>query len=157
MINTEIDKEDSGMKETFNIEDVALITGLSTRTIRSYIANGFLAGDKSSGAWQFTPEQVDAFLQNKTVQPTLRSKKNAIVFDFLGEPHKEADMMCVVLDLPSDQAMRASTLLCKYMCEIKAKAELRFASDRIGKTTRMILSGNDADVMDLLARYYKER
>ena len=63
------------MKDTFNIEDMALITGLSTRTIRSYIADGFLEGDKSSGAWQFTPEQVDAFLQNKTVLPTLRSKK----------------------------------------------------------------------------------
>ena len=145
------------MKDTFNIEDVALITGLSTRTIRSYIADGFLKGDKSSGAWQFTPEQVDAFLQNKTVLPSLRSKKNAIVYDFLGASHKEADMMCVVLDLPSDQAHRASTLLCKYMCEIKAKAELRFASDQLGKTTRLILSGHDADVLDLLTRYYKER
>ena len=145
------------MKDTFSIDDMAMITGLSTRTIRNYIADGFLEGDKSSGAWQFTSEQVDAFLQNKTVQPTLRSKKNAIVYDFLGVPHKEEDMMCVVLDLPTDQANRVSTLLCKYMCEIEAKAELRFASDRIGKTVRIILSGSDTDVMDLLVRYYKER
>lgn len=100
---------------------------------------------------------MDAFLQNKTVLPSLRSKKNAIVYDFLGASHKEADMMCVVLDLPSDQAHRASTLLCRYMCEINAKAELRFASDRLGKATRLILSGNDSDVMDLLSRFYKER
>ncbi|MBQ1381406.1 MAG: hypothetical protein IIY79_05265 [Ruminococcus sp.] len=89
--------------------------------------------------------------------PSLRSKKNAIVYDFLGASHKEDDMMCAVLDLPSDQAHRASTLLCKYICETKAKAELRFASDRIGKTTRLILSGNDSDVMHLLSRYYEER
>ena len=157
MMEPETDKEDPGMKETFNIEDMALITGLSTRTIRSYIAGGFLEGDKSSGSWQFTAEQADAFLQNKTVQPTLRSKKNAIVFDFLGASHKDADAMCVVLDLPSDQAVQVSRLFCGFMCEIRAKAELRFASDRIGKTTRLILSGSDSDVMELLARYYRER
>lgn len=47
---TEINEEDSSMNDTFNIDDMALITGLSTRTIRSYIADGFLDGDKSSGA-----------------------------------------------------------------------------------------------------------
>ena len=145
------------MKESFTIDDMAMITGLSTRTIRNYIADGFLEGDKSSGAWRFTSEQVDAFMQQKAVQPTLRSKKNAIVFDFLGVPHKDADKMCVVLDLPSDQANRASTLFCRYMCEIEAKAELRFAADCLGKTTRLILSGKDSDVMDLLTRFYKER
>ena len=145
------------MKERFNIDDLAMITGLSTRTIRNYIADGFLVGDKSSGSWQFTLDQVDSFLQNKKVQPTLRSKKNAIVYDFLGSPHKDADMMCVVLDLPSDQALHASILFCKYISEVEAKAELRFASDRIGQMVRLILSGSDADVMDLLARYYKER
>lgn len=98
----EINGEDSSMKDTFSIDDMALITGLSTRTIRSYIADGFLAGDKSSGAWRFTAEQVYAFLQNKAVRPALRAKKNAIVYDFMGAPHKEQDMMCVVLDLPSD-------------------------------------------------------
>ena len=97
------------MKDTFSISDMALITGLSTRTIRSYIADGFLAGDKSSGAWRFTAEQVYAFLRNKAVRPALRAKKNAIVYDFMGAPHKEQDMMCVVLDLPSDQVRRAGS------------------------------------------------
>ncbi len=157
MMDIEIHKEDSDMKDSFSIDDMALMTGLSTRTIRSYIADGFLEGDKSSGAWQFTSEQADAFLQNKAVRPTLRSKKNATVYDFLGAPHKEQDMMCVVLDLPSDETGRAAALFCKYMCKIEAKAELRFASDRLGKTARVILSGSDSDVMDLLARYYKER
>lgn len=38
------------MKDRFSIDDMALITRLSTRTIRNYIADGFLEGDKSSGA-----------------------------------------------------------------------------------------------------------
>ena len=35
--------------------------------------------------------------------------------------------------------------------------ELHFASDSPGKTSRIILSGRDSDVMALLSRYYKER
>ena len=145
------------MKDFFNIEDVAMMTGLSTRTIRNYLADGFLKGDKSSGAWQFTAEQVDAFLQNRTVRPTLRAKKNAVVYDSMGAQHKEADSMCVVLDLPSDQANRASALFCRYMCEAEPAAELRFAADRVGGTARILLSGCDSDVMALLQRYYGER
>ncbi len=145
------------MKEVFNIEDMAMMTGLSTRTIRSYIASGFLSGDKSSGAWQFTAEQVDAFMQNKMVLPALRAKKNAIVYDFLRVPHKEQDMMCVVLDIPSDQANRASMLFCRNISDVEAQAELRFACESIGKTTRVILSGSDRDVTELLSRYYNER
>ena len=146
------------MKETFNIDDIAMMTGLSTRTIRNYISGGFLKGDKSSGSWQFTTEQLAAFLQNKTVLPTLRSMKNAIVYDFIGDKPKGNDKMCVVLDLPSDSASRASALFCKYISDYKPEAvELRFASDRVGEGTRLILSGSDADVMALLNRYYSER
>ncbi|MBO4916149.1 MAG: helix-turn-helix domain-containing protein [Oscillospiraceae bacterium] len=146
------------MKDTFGIDDVALMTGLSTRTIRNYIADGFLSGDKSSGAWQFTAEQLDAFFRNKTVQPTLHSKKNAIVYDFIGQKPRGEDKMCVVLDLTSDSAKRASALFCKYMSGYKPEsAELRFASDNIGDGVRVILSGADSEVMALLNRYYAER
>ena len=145
------------MKEFFNIDDVAMMTSLSTRTIRTYIADGFLVGDKSSGAWQFSPEQVEAFLQNKMVLPTLRSKKNAIVYDFIGSKPTGDSKMCIVLDLPLSDLMRASTLFCQYMSAVEPKAELHFAADPIGKGGRIILSGADSDVLELLNRYYSGR
>ena len=48
------------MKETYSINDVAMITGLSTRTIRNYISLGFLSGEKVNGAWSFTDKQIEA-------------------------------------------------------------------------------------------------
>ena len=155
MIVTEKERRQD-MKDFFTIADMTVMTGLSSRTIRTYIAEGFLQGDKSSGVWQFSPEQIDRFFNNAAVRPTLRAKKNAVVYDFLGAPHGE-NMMCVVLDLPAESLSQASALFCGYISEIQAKAELRFASDRIGKKGRVILSGSDADVMELLARYYNER
>ncbi len=146
------------MKETFNIDDVAQITQFSTRTIRSYIADGVLVGDKSSGSWQFTAEQVVAFQQNKAVLQTIRSKKNAIVYGFMLDEPQDDDKMCVVLDLPSDKENHASTFFCKYLADFQPEnVEIRFSSDKLGSGTRVILSGADSDVMKMLNRYYAER
>lgn len=144
------------MKDTIGIDAIVMMTGLSDRTIRNYIADGFLQGDKSSGSWQFTAEQVDAFLTNKTVLPALRSKKKAIVYDFISEPPKDTDKMCVVLDLASPAADHASSLIFKHLADFEATEELHFASDRIGKGVRITLSGCASDVMALVNRYYAE-
>ncbi len=144
------------MKDTFGIDAIVMMTGLSDRTIRNYIAEGLLQGDKSSGSWQFTAEQVDTFLNNKAVLPTLRSKKNAIVYDFISEVPKDTNKMCVVLDLALEAADSASSRICKYLADMEPEAELHFASDRIGKGVRITLSGCASDVMALLNRFYTE-
>lgn len=85
---TEINGEDSSMKDTFNIDDMALITGLSTRTIRGYIADGFLDGGKSSGARRFTAEQV----YRKSQKPPARAGGFAVAgIDLL---RARADLPC---------------------------------------------------------------
>ncbi len=142
------------MKDSFGIDAIVMMTGLSDRTIRSYIADGFLQGDKSSGSWQFTAEQVDAFLNNKTVLPALRSKKNAIVYDFISEVPIDADKMCVVLNLASETAGSASALMCEYLADMEPIAELHYASDRIGQGVRITISGCTSDVMALMNRFY---
>ena len=144
------------MKDTFGIDAIVMMTGLSDRTIRSYIADGLLRGDKSSGSWQFTAEQVDSFLNNKAVLPALRSKKNAIVYDFISGEPKSFDKMCVVLDLTSPAADHASSRICKYLADMEATEELHFASDRVGKGVRITLSGCASDVIALMNRFYTE-
>lgn len=147
-------QEDKIMKELYNIEDVALMTGLSTRTIRHYIAEGFLEGDKSTGAWLFTSEQIDLFLQKDVIRPAVRAKRNAIVYDFMGSKPQNQGRMCVILDLPSNHEMEIMALFCKRISEMEPEAELHFASDRLGKGLRIILSGSDKDVRNLLDHYY---
>lgn len=142
------------MKDTYSINDVALITGLSTRTIRTYISTGFLSGDKMNGTWAFTPEQVEAFVQNKAVQPPIRAKKNAIVYDFLGmKPYKQ-DKMCMILDLTTSEAVSSSVFFCQKISTCAPEAELHFASDPLGSGVHLILSGSPKDVIDLVNQYY---
>ncbi len=142
------------MKETYNIEDVALMTGLSTRTIRTYLSAGFLEGDKSGGSWQFTAEQVGRFMEDPAIRPAVHAKRNAIVYDYLSSLPSDAGRMCVVLDLPKGKAEGASAFFCKAMCAASPSAQLRFASEPVkGGGTRVILSGNEEDVSALMDGY----
>jgi hypothetical protein len=145
------------MKEAFSINDLAMITGLSTRTIRTYITTGFLSGEKIDGAWVFTHEQVLAFIENKAVQPSIKAKKNAIVFDFLGTKPYNNDKMCTILDLAAKEALTASVFFCEKISECSPEAELRFASDPVGTGVRLILSGSPKDVMNLMNQYYEKQ
>lgn len=142
------------MKETFSINEVAMITSLSTRTIRTYISTGFLNGEKVNGAWQFTPEQVEAFTQNRTVKPSIKAKKNAIVFDFLGTKPEKQDKMCTILHIPTKEAVATSMFFCERINDSTPETELQFASDPQGSGVRVILSGSSKDVMGLLGAYY---
>ncbi len=145
------------MKDTFSINDVALMTGLSTRTIRNYIAAGFLSGEKANGAWAFTAAQVEEFTQNKAVRSAVRAKKHAIVYDFLGTKPFGGDRMCTILDLTTREALTASVFFCEQISKCSPEAELRFAADPVGAGVRLILSGSPGDVMGLLNRYYDGR
>ena len=106
------------------------------------------------GAWTFTPEQIEAFTQNKTVKPSIKAKKNAIVFDFLGNKPEKQDKMCTVLDLTTKEAVKASLFFCDKISDCTPETELQFASYQTGNGVRLIISGSTKDVMDLLNQYY---
>lgn len=65
------------------INHLVLITGLTDRTIRSYISSGILKGEKINGIWHFTAEEVEDFIKNPAVRPSITAKNNAIIYDFL--------------------------------------------------------------------------
>ena len=143
------------MKETFSINDIALITSLSTRTIRTYVSAGILSGNKVNGKWSFTPEQIDTFLQDKAVRQSLRAKKNAIVYDFMGARPYKQDKMCIILDLASSETRSAPLFFLQKLTECAPEAELHYSSDPLGTGVRLILSGNPKDIMPLLNQFFE--
>ncbi len=42
-------------KEFYTINELALISGFTTRSLRNFISMGHLNGEKIDGIWQFTP------------------------------------------------------------------------------------------------------
>ena len=77
------------MSKYYSINDVAMMTGLSTRTIRNYIKMNLLDGEKVDGVWKFTEENFQSFVENPNVKPSIQAKSNAIVYDFMLDNHKK--------------------------------------------------------------------
>lgn len=142
------------MKEFYTLNDLAMITSLTTRTLRNHLRQGTLSGEKIDGIWTFTDEQIQDFLALPAVRQSVEARRNAPVFDFLADNHKRANRACVILDYVTDD--REAMALSRFYCDCANRA-----SDielRIGNTpghTRVILSGGEDTVMDILEAYYR--
>ena len=71
------------MEKKYNLNDLALMTGFTTRTLRNYLLGGILKGEKIDGVWQFSDEDLDRFFAEPFVKEGIRIKRNGVVFDFL--------------------------------------------------------------------------
>ena len=136
------------------ISHLTLITGLTDRTIRNYIASGILKGEKINGIWHFTPEEVDSFIKNPAVRPSIVAKNNSIVYDFMLNDSKKEEETCVILDLPKADVKAVSEFFC-YSINNGKYENINFSLDGYYKTPRVILRGKPSDVFGLIDKYYK--
>ncbi len=141
-------------EELYLISHITLITGLSDRTIRNYIASGILKGEKINGIWHFTPEEVDAFIKNPAVRPSIVAKNNSVVYDFMLNDSKKEEETCVILDLPKCDIKETAEFFCYGISNGDYK-DINFSFDGNYKTPRIILRGKPSDVFGLIGDYYK--
>lgn len=141
-------------EELYLISHITLITGLSDRTIRNYIASGILKGEKINGIWHFTPEEVDAFIKNPAVRPSIVAKNNSVVYDFMLNDSKKEEETCVILDLPKCDIKETAEFFC-YGISSRDYKDIKFSFDGNYKTPRVILRGRPSDVFGLIGDYYK--
>lgn len=135
------------------ISHLVLITGLTDRTLRSYIASGILQGEKIGGLWHFTPEQVDAFVRHPAVRPSILAKQNALVYDFLLDTQKAEGEVCMVLDIPGADRKALAEYFC-YKISHGDYHNLRFAFDGVTQVPRILLSGRTEEILSLVNEYY---
>lgn len=138
------------MAETYTIQDIAGMTGLNERTIRSYLADGLLKGEKTDGAWRFTAEQFGDFLRQDMVRASVQAKANAVVYDFLITDRRKESAACLILDQPSAEDQEPG--LREALSEQVNRLELRWAYRYQDGMARSILSGPSAALGELLAR-----
>ena len=145
------------MKDSYTIADIVEITGLSDRTIRSYISQKVLEGEKIEGAWRFTPEQLSTFMNDRNVLPGIRAKKNAIIYDFLSDSHRREQELCLMVDLPGADSQAVSSFFCDAIND-GVYENIRFSFDSLGgQTPRVILKGKPDQVLGLMQRFYEAR
>lgn len=140
------------MGEYYLISHLVLITGLTDRTIRNYIASGILQGEKINGLWHFTAEQVERFISHSAVRHSILAKNNALVYDFLLDYKKTAQEACIILDLPGMDKKEVAEFFC-YRISNGGYSNIRFSFDGVEAVPRVILKGDMAQVLRLVNEF----
>lgn len=143
------------MEKKYNLNDLALMTGFTTRTLRNYLLGGILKGEKIDGVWRFSEEDLDAFFKESFVKEGIRIKRSGVVFDFLAAKGAKTARTCAILDVPADlkEGRAISTFFCDKMNDA---SDVVFTFDWDKGVCRVILAG-DAEQVAGLVRAFNER
>lgn len=143
------------MEKNYTINEVATMTGLTTRTIRSYLKAGIIGGEKINGIWQLSAEDFGEMLDNPAVKPSIKAKNNAVVYDFLADEKKKINKICTVIDLNVEdrEAEEISQLFCDGINTGEFE-DIVFKFEKRGRNVRVILSGADEAIFEIVKRYY---
>lgn len=144
------------MEKYYTLNEVAMMTGLNTRTLRNYLKMDVLKGEKIDGIWKFSECEFADFISNPYVKPSLQAKSKAIVFDFLNEKEKQLNEICTILDLHVD--LTESDEISEFFCTERNKRpdeNITFSFEKNGAYTRVILRGYEDTVMEILNAYYR--
>lgn len=146
------DKENYCMERTYTLNDIAMMTGFTERTLRTYLKNGLLKGEKTKGIWSFPAASVDAFFQEPYVKEGLRIKRSAAIFDFLADRKKKNPRTCVILDLPC--SLSEGNGISDFFCRQMEKArDVQFTFDWDGGMSRVIICGAEEQVRIIMNNY----
>ena len=143
------------MQDMYTINHVALMSGLSSRTIRNYMKMGLIEGEMINGVWHFSAEAVGDFFANPNAAPAIKAKRNALIFDFLADDAKQQDEMCTVIDQRAN--LEEANAISEFFCDAINRAwsgVIRFGFSFNGNQARIILTGPEDAVQQLLVAYY---
>ena len=136
------------MKDKYSIDEVSLMSGLTTRTIRNYLKDGQITAEKEDGRWAFSAEDFTGMLSNPYVRAAIKAKNNAPVFDFIADDKKDTDSACLVIDrVPGEKDEPA---LIEKLCKLSQnEAGLQMRFDKSGTHLRITLAGKEESVLKI--------
>lgn len=147
------------MKEYYTINEVAVMTGFTTRSLRLFIQQGFLEGEKIDGKWCFTVEQLEAFISNPNIKAGIKIKNNALVYDFLADFEKSESKTCIILDFhisSNEEFEEISTFFCTAMSDENVSAS-KMKLERQNNSVRLIISGPEDFIADVMKKWYEKK
>ena len=144
------------MEKYYTINEISIMTGLTTRTISNYLKSGLINGEKINGIWMFSHEDFSDMLANPAIKPSIQAKNNAVVYDFLVDNKKKINKICTIIDLYIDdtESNETSEFFCNTINSLSETGELSFKFEKNGRNVRVILSGTEETVIDILNKYY---
>jgi len=148
------------MEKLYTVEDVAKMTGLTSRTIRNYLADGRLTGRKVGAQWRFTEENIAAIFTEASSRKDVSRAAAGEVEAFLKPQSRSSATVCAVVDYPAESAEAVAPLVQKLTDQYNGFDEpsLRFIYDFDEKNgvARFTLIGEIAMVAKMIKTIRKD-
>ena len=139
----------------YTVADVAQVTGLTSRTIRNYLKDGTLTGQKIGVQWRFTEEEIRKLFSKQTPGGNTTSQR---VRGFLGNQDREQNSCLTLMDVPHVDEKKGMSLY----CEMKALAdneklisEITYEYHEDLQLLRVAVTGETGAVTDFLEQSRK--
>ena len=136
----------------YTVEDVAKMTGLTTRTIRNYLKDGRLKGLKVGAQWRFTEQNIKDLFEEQGVSDSMKEAKNQLVADFCTRKGRKP-RICTIFDIPCSSGQEAQTL-CEPVIELvnvlQDKGEIELSFQYLNGRARFIIMGDPKLVQRVL-------
>ena len=123
----------------FTLAQLAEMTLLTERTLRTYLRAGLLQGEKTSRGWRFTREQASALMRSPAARRAMNANRMAQAEDFLHRRMDTAGQTCAVTDIPVDDD--AASRLMDAALALAAEGSLRMVWHCEGSMARVLLRG----------------
>ncbi len=134
------------MKNYLTIEDIANEMQVTTRTIRNYLREGKLKGEKVDGRWRFSNENLYELISLLSIG----NQGMDAVEDFFKKTHKPVYESIVIIDIPILNAETAEfycdKILERYNMVYSGKGRKLHYEIISGDKIRVIVSGPNAYV-----------
>lgn len=134
----------------YTIKDLALMSGLTERTLRNYLQMGVLKGEKIDGVWQFSMEQIEDFWATDYAKAAIKTNRKALLFDYLRNPPEDKNTMCAVMNFPKENWKKVSNFFCDAVSKGK-NLQMTFDSEK--GMNKVILIGDYSTVCEILNEF----
>lgn len=132
-------------KDIYTINEISVMSGLSTRTIRNYLADGQIHGVKKDGKWCFSFEDYVNMLENPYIGPAIKAKSTAPVFDFIRNDKKTDNSVCMIIDrkVNGEEEQSLAEKLCNL---VNGYGGVEFRYRKKKDHIRIVLAGGEENV-----------
>jgi len=103
----------------YTLAELALITGYSTRSLRSFYRQGLLGGAVAAGKYSFSEEDVELFMAQPFIKAGLETKFRMQVQYFLDEEHREHPVSCLIHDEPDRAPQKYQERMGRYLSALR--------------------------------------
>lgn len=143
----------------YTLADLALMTGYSTRSLRTFYRQGLLTGTLVEGKYSFSEEDLDFFMAQPFIKSGLTTKFRMKVNHFLEEEHTQHPATCLIHDEPDrEQAEQLNSILLEYINrECRERFSYTYLFDDKKGVSRFIFIGQIKDLTAVMERIGKNQ